>query len=144
MTLLLKNLLFTLIVPGTVGVYVPLFVAQGEPAATGAVLLLAVILLAIGGAIYAWCVWDFATFGRGTPAPIDAPKHLVVRGLYRYTRNPMYVGVLTVLLGWAVLFQATTVLLYAICVGVGPNLSLKRTARRRATPVRSRPLSFVR
>ena len=54
MTLLLKNLLFTLIVPGTVGVYVPLYLAPGEPAATGAVLLLAVILLAIGGAIYAW------------------------------------------------------------------------------------------
>jgi protein-S-isoprenylcysteine O-methyltransferase Ste14 len=118
MALLLKNLLFTLIVPGTAGVYVPLYLAQGEPIATGALLLIAVIVLAIGGGIYAWCVWDFATFGRGTPAPIDAPKRLVVRGLYRYTRNPMYVGVLTVLLGWAILFQTTTVLLYAIGIGV--------------------------
>jgi protein-S-isoprenylcysteine O-methyltransferase Ste14 len=118
MALLLKNLLFTLVVPGTVGVYVPLYLAQGEPVATGALLPIAVIVLATGGAIYAWCVWDFASFGRGTPAPIDAPKRLVVRGLYRYTRNPMYVGVLTVLLGWAILFQAATILLYAICVGV--------------------------
>ena len=64
-------------------------------------LLSALALLAFGGAIYAWCVWDFAVFGRGTPAPIDAPKKLVVRGLYRYTRNPIYLGVLTVLLDGA-------------------------------------------
>jgi protein-S-isoprenylcysteine O-methyltransferase Ste14 len=116
--LLLKNLLFTLIVPGTVGVYVPLLLEQGRDPVSGPAFFLAVTIVAIGAAIYAWCVWDFANFGRGTPAPIDAPRRLVVRGLYRYTRNPMYVGVLTVILGWAVLYQATTVLLYAICVGV--------------------------
>jgi len=116
--LLLKNLLFTLIVPGTAGLYAPLLLGRGHDPASGPVLLLAIAILAIGAAIYAWCVWDFANFGRGTPAPIDAPRRLVVRGLYRYTRNPMYVGVLTVILGWAVLYQATTVLLYAICVGV--------------------------
>jgi protein-S-isoprenylcysteine O-methyltransferase Ste14 len=118
MALLLKNLLFTLIVPGTVGVYGPLLLVQGQPSATGPVFLLAVTLFAIGGSVYAWCVWDFAAFGRGTPAPIDAPRRLVVRGLYRFTRNPMYVGVLTVLLGWAALFQTRTVLPYAVCVGV--------------------------
>ena len=118
MMLLLKNLLFTLIVPGTVGVYVPLLLTRDGPAGSGPMVLFAPALFAVGGAIYTWCVWDFAAFGRGTPAPIDAPKRLVVRGLYRYTRNPMYVGVLTVLLGWAFLFQATTVLVYAICVGI--------------------------
>jgi protein-S-isoprenylcysteine O-methyltransferase Ste14 len=117
MALLFKNLLFTLIVPGTVGVYVPLFLAQGRAAASGVMLVLALILLGIGASIYARCVWDFAAFGRGTPAPIDAPKRLVVRGLYRYTRNPMYVGLLTVLLGWAALFQSTGMLSYAIAVG---------------------------
>jgi len=117
MALLLKNLLFTVLVPGTVGVYLPLRLAQGAPAA-GPTLVLALVLLAAGGAIYTWCVWDFASFGRGTPAPIDAPKRLVVRGLYRYVRNPMYVGVLTVILGWAVLFQSAQVLLYAIGIGV--------------------------
>jgi protein-S-isoprenylcysteine O-methyltransferase Ste14 len=118
MALFLKNLLFTLIVPGSVGVYVPLFLAQGRAAASGPMLALAAILIGIGAAVYAWCVWDFATFGRGTPAPIDAPKRLVIRGLYRYTRNPMYVGVLTVLLGWAVLFESLRMLFYAIAVGV--------------------------
>ena len=122
MMLLLKNLLFTLIVPGTVGVYVPLLLTRDGVAGSGPVIFVALALFTVGGAIYTWCVWDFAAFGRGTPAPIDAPKRLVVRGLYRYTRNPMYVGVLTVLLGWAFLFQETTVLVYAICVGLSFHL----------------------
>jgi len=117
MMLFLKNLLFTLVVPGTVAVYVPLFIAQNRPPTSGPLFALALALLALGSAIYAWCMWDFATFGRGTPAPIAAPKKLVVRGLYHYTRNPMYVGVLTVILGWAVLFQAAALVLYILIVG---------------------------
>lgn len=117
MVLLLKNLLFTLVVPGTVAVYVPLLIAGDRSPASGAGLGVALAVLAAGGAIYAWCVWDFATFGLGTPAPIDAPVKLVVRGLYRYTRNPMYVGVLTVILGWAFLFQAAALVIYALVVG---------------------------
>ena len=116
--LLLKNLLFTLIVPGTVGVYVPLLLTNGRIPASGLVFLVALALYVTGGIIYAWCVWDFAAFGGGTPAPIDAPKRLVVRGLYRYIRNPMYVGVLMVLLAWVVMFQAVTVLIYSICIGI--------------------------
>src|SRR3989454_3385732 len=117
MVLFFKNLLFTLIVPGTVAVYLPLRMARHRPFVTGPAFGVACLLLLLGTAIYAWCVWDFATFGRGTPAPIDAPKRLVVRGLYRYTRNPMYTGVLTVIVGWALLFQAVPLVLYAIAVG---------------------------
>ena len=122
MKLLLKNVLFSLVVPGTVAVYVPLLVAGDHPPASGPLFFLALTLLAAGSAIYAWCVWDFAAFGRGTPAPIDAPKRLVVRGLYRYVRNPMYVGVLTAILGWAVMFGATTLLTYAFCVWIFVHL----------------------
>jgi protein-S-isoprenylcysteine O-methyltransferase Ste14 len=118
MLLLLKNLLFTVLVPGTVAVYVPLLLARQRSLACGPLLALAVAILFLGSAIYGWCVWDFATFGRGTPAPIDAPKRLVSRGLYHYTRNPMYVGVLTVILGWALLFRASVLLLYALAIGV--------------------------
>ena len=116
MALLLKNLLFTLLAPGTVGVAVPLLIAGTNPRATGAALAPAVLLFGIGAAIYTWCVWDFASFGRGTPAPIDAPKKLVVRGLYRFTRNPMYVGVLTVIGGWAVFLQSAPVAVYGLGV----------------------------
>jgi protein-S-isoprenylcysteine O-methyltransferase Ste14 len=117
MVLLLKNLLFTSVVPGTVAVYVPLLIAQDCAAASGSLFAVALAVLALGSAIYAWCVWDFAIVSRGTPAPIDAPKQLVVRGLYRYIRNPMYVGVLLVILGWAVLFRARALVLYALLVG---------------------------
>jgi len=114
--LLIKNILFTLIVPGTVGVYLPLMFARGRHPAGGAALAGTLVLFAIGGAIYTWCVYDFATFGRGTPAPIDAPTRLVRRGLYCYTRNPMYVGVLTVILGWALLYRSSAVAIYALVV----------------------------
>ena len=117
MILALKNLLFTLIVPGTAAVYVPLSLARGRTLASGPLLALAVAVLAIGASIYAWCLWDFASFGRGTPAPIDAPKRLVVRGLYRHTRNPMYEGVLTVILGWVLLFHSAVLAFYALGIG---------------------------
>jgi protein-S-isoprenylcysteine O-methyltransferase Ste14 len=115
--LLLKNLLFTVVVPGTVAVYVPLLIAGDSIPASGLRFIAAVGLLAVGSAIYTWCVWDFATFGRGTPAPIDAPKRLVVRGLYRHVRNPMYLGVLTVIAGWVVMF-GTVLLTYGLAVAV--------------------------
>ncbi len=122
MTLLLKNLLFTVLAPGTVAGLVPYLLTRNESFEWGAGAALALLLYAAGGAIYFWCLWDFASFGRGTPAPIDAPKSLVVRGLYRYTRNPMYVGVLTVILGWVVLSGALMLLIYAACVWTGFQL----------------------
>ena len=118
MGLLFKNLLFTVFVPGTVAAVVPLWIVRGRGAASGPLLLAAAVVLVAGVSVYAWCVWDFAAFGRGTPLPADAPKKLVVRGLYRYTRNPMYVGVLTVLLGWSLLYRSPVVLVYAACVAV--------------------------
>lgn len=125
MTLLFKNLLFIVVVPGTAAVYFPLYIARGWSPASGWVFLLSLTLLAAGGAMYAWCVWDFAVFGRGTPAPIDPPKKLVVRGLYRYTRNPMYVSVMTVIVGWAVLYQAEVLGLYAFALGLCFHLFIR-------------------
>jgi protein-S-isoprenylcysteine O-methyltransferase Ste14 len=122
MALLFKNLLFTLVVPGTLAVYVPLLIAKTRSPASGPIFAIAVAVLVVGAAVYAWCVWDFASFGRGTPAPIDAPEKLVVRGLYRYTRNPIYLGVFTVILGWALLFRAAALVIYALIVGTGFHL----------------------
>jgi protein-S-isoprenylcysteine O-methyltransferase Ste14 len=119
--LFLKNLLFTVIVPGAVAVYFPLSIAGGRgwlPPKWGVAQYAALLPLAAGCAAYFWCVWDFATFGRGTPAPVDAPRRLVVRGLYRYVRNPMYVGVLLVIAGWALLFQSPRVLGYGAAVAL--------------------------
>lgn len=63
--------------------------------------------------MYVWCVWEFATRGHGTPAPIDPPKHLVITGLYRYVRNPMYTGLIVWLVGLSILYESWTMLAYA-------------------------------
>jgi protein-S-isoprenylcysteine O-methyltransferase Ste14 len=77
---------------------------------------LGLLPILLGIAIYLWCAWDFTFTGRGTPAPIDPPKELVVRGLYRYTRNPMYVGVLSILLGEALIFGSKRLFEYTAVV----------------------------
>lgn len=126
MWLLLKNILFTVLVPGPFAVYLPLRVILRPPAIQSfdwrAGQITALFPLLIGATIYFWCLWDFAVSGRGTPAPIDAPKRLVVRGLYRYIRNPMYLGVLLVIIGWAVLLQARQILIYGAMVWIGFHL----------------------
>lgn len=119
---LFKTLLFTLVVPGTVAIWLP---AQLLPAEVlqaggqfGVLSVGGIILMALGAAIYLKCAWDFTFTGRGTPAPIDPPKELVARGLYRYTRNPMYVGVLSVLLGETWWWVSGSLLVYAVLVGL--------------------------
>jgi protein-S-isoprenylcysteine O-methyltransferase Ste14 len=69
-----------------------------------------------------WCVIDFAVRGRGTPAPFDPPRKLVVKGPYRYVRNPMYIGMLLVLAGEAVLMSSMFVLLYTLLLWIASHL----------------------
>ena len=66
--------------------------------------LIGIILLGTGCFLLLWCVRDFYIAGKGTLAPWDPPKHLVVVGLYRFVRNPMYLAVLTIVAGWSVLY----------------------------------------
>ncbi len=109
-----KTLVFTILVPCLVTILIPRWLLSAQPSQpASAFRYFGLISIAIGAAIYLWCAWDFATFGKGTPAPIDPPKELVMRGLYRFTRNPMYVGVLSTLLGEAVLFESTVLVAYA-------------------------------
>jgi protein-S-isoprenylcysteine O-methyltransferase Ste14 len=65
-----------------------------------------------------WCVRDFYVAGRGTLAPWAPPRRLVVVGLYRLSRNPMYIAVLVVLSGWATLFASRTEWIYAAIVAL--------------------------
>src|SRR5258708_7491158 len=116
MILALKNILFTLVVPGTVGVYLPLILVRGRNPATDFFLGLAIIFFVIGGSIFSLCLFGFFSFGGGAPAPIDAPKKLVRRRLSSFSRNPMYVGVLTVIYGWTILYQSIPVAVYGIVV----------------------------
>lgn len=114
---LLKTLIFTMLVPGTVIILIPrwlLATEHSEP--IGAFRFVGLIPLAIGVAIYLWCAWDFATAGKGTPVVFDPPKRLVVRGLYKFVRNPMYVGILSILFGEALLFTSAYLFGYAVLV----------------------------
>ena len=122
---LLKTLIFTLVVPATVTIYLPLWLLSSRPGATaqlGAARYLGLLPVALGAAVYFWCAWDFAVSGRGTPAPVDPPKELVARGLYRRVRNPMYLGVLLVLAGEALLLASATLLWYTAAVCACFNL----------------------
>lgn len=62
---------------------------------------LALTLMTAGGLTMVKCVWEFGWTGRGTPAPFDPPRRLVIHGLYRFVRNPMYVGMVVALVGLA-------------------------------------------
>jgi protein-S-isoprenylcysteine O-methyltransferase Ste14 len=79
-------------------------------------------LLAIGSFALLWCVRDFYVSGKGTLAPWAPPKSLVVVGLYRISRNPMYVAVVLVLLGWSVSFASLGLFVYAVAAAIGFHL----------------------
>jgi protein-S-isoprenylcysteine O-methyltransferase Ste14 len=65
-----------------------------------------------GVLLLAACIWEFARSGRGTLSPLDPPTTLVVRGLYRYVRNPMYLSVTTIVLGEALLTGSVPLFVY--------------------------------
>jgi len=109
---LIKTLIFTFVMPGTFGVYVPQALKSGGMELPTTVRIVGLMLAACGTAIYLWCAWDFVSKGLGTPAPIDAPRVLVVKGLYRFTRNPMYVGVSALILGQAAYYRSGKTLVY--------------------------------
>ena len=105
---------FVLLLPGTVAGYVPFLILRAANRLHIPALSISSVaasgLAVVGAAVLLRCVWDFFATGRGTLAPVDPPRHLVVCGLYRYTRNPMYNGVLTLLLGEAWFFGCTSLI----------------------------------
>ncbi len=124
--ILLRSLIFTVIVPGSVTILVPALLRNSSleffRPDQGAWGLVGLPLIVVGVAMYVWCVADFALAGRGTPLPADPPKALVMRGLYRYTRNPMYVAVVSMLLGEAVIFGSGLLLAYVAAVAAAVHL----------------------
>jgi protein-S-isoprenylcysteine O-methyltransferase Ste14 len=109
-----KTLLFTAVVPGTVAGIVP-WIIRGDSAvaARGAELVAAAVVIVFGIAVYFYTAfWSFAAIGGGTPAPIAPTKILVVQGLHRFVRNPMYIGVGLVIGGQAWLFHSLALAVY--------------------------------
>ncbi len=115
--LFLRSVFFTFLLPGTVTVLIPYWIISSRRDGVfgnhHALRYFGFPLIVIGAAGLLWCIWEFFSEGLGTLAPVDPPRNLVVHGLYRYVRNPMYVSVVTILLGEAILFLSTPVLIEA-------------------------------
>ncbi|HXT16195.1 MAG TPA: isoprenylcysteine carboxylmethyltransferase family protein [Gemmatimonadaceae bacterium] len=107
-----------LILPATIGLVIPWLLAPpGVPIhATGIFILIAGSLLLLS------CVREFYVAGRGTLAPWAPPRQVVTSGPYRFSRNPMYIGVVLVLVGWAIAFQSATLGIYAACITIAFHL----------------------
>jgi protein-S-isoprenylcysteine O-methyltransferase Ste14 len=121
----LKTLIFTILVPGTVAGIVPWLLLQssGEAAnLTPSLWLTGLLPLLLGVGLYFWCAGAFTFIGKGTPAPIDAPIFLVREGPYQWVRNPMYLAVLSVIIGEAILFHSLLLVGYALLAWVVVHL----------------------
>ena len=124
----LRTILFTLLVPGTVLVLVPLALVRlevGPRLDLGPARYLGLVPLLAGLAVILWCFADFIRRGRGTPAPYDPPRELVVAGLYRWVRNPQYVGVVLAVVGEALLTGAAILFGYAAVLAVAYHLFVR-------------------
>lgn len=106
----LRALFAFLTLPGIVAFLLPVLIASpSQPlfSLPG----IATISLGLFGLLR--CVCDFYVYGKGTLAPWSPPQHLVTIGLYRFTRNPMYISVLLILTGWALIYHSLSLALYA-------------------------------
>lgn len=116
---LTKTAIFSVLAPGTVGVLIPFWLRRSAAhyfPVPPLQIPLGILMFVIGAGIYLWCAWDFVVKGFGTPAPIDAPKVLVVQGLYRFTRNPMYVGVSSMVVGQMIYWGSSAIAVYLLLV----------------------------
>ena len=122
---LLVTLLFTLIGgPGTIGFYIPAWITRWHIPPDGRALRIPLgwLLIALGLIPLFESIIRFLRVGHGTLSPTHPTETLVVSGLYRYARNPMYVGILTLLFGQIILFLSTHLAVYTACVAMVINL----------------------
>jgi protein-S-isoprenylcysteine O-methyltransferase Ste14 len=118
MSLLIRNVLFTVVVPGLGGVYIPWSILTRGGATPTPMAWYAIILIVAGVVLYLSCVWLFASVGRGTPGPWDAPRRFVAAGPYRWVRNPIYISALLIVVGEAWLFLSWPLLVYSAAAAV--------------------------
>ena len=113
-----RALVAFLALPAVVAFLVPWLLRPSEAGLD----LIALPIVVVGAGLLLWCVRDFYVAGQGTLAPWAPPKHLVTVGLYRFSRNPMYVAVLVVLAGFAVGFRSLALSVYAVSVAAAFHL----------------------
>jgi len=133
-SLVTRNVVFTIVVPGLGGVWVPwrILADSGQESVSPAGWA-AVAVIAAGAALYAWCVWTFAAVGRGTPGLWDSPRRVVTAGPYRWVRNPIYIAAVLIVGGEAWLFMSWRLLVYAAAMAAAFHLFVTTHEERRLT-----------
>src|SRR5256885_904948 len=101
---------------GLIYVPAPLLSSSGlvPPPAIGAQEVVGMVAGPAGAAIALWCIFTFASIGRGTPAPFDPPRRLVIEGPYRLVRNPMYIGAGLALAGASMYYHSWVLMAYTV------------------------------
>ena len=84
-----------------------------RPASIAVPQIAGMVIGAAGAVVALSCIFTFATIGKGTPAPFDPPRRLVIRGPYRFVRNPMYIGAGLALASAALFYESLPLLGYA-------------------------------
>lgn len=118
MFLFIRLLIYASIFIALMLIYIPSWLLEGSgivrPETFGPAQVGGFLIGSLGFALALWCVLTFAIIGRGTPVPFDPPRRLVVRGPYRFSRNPMLIGVTLTLLGAALIYSSLAILGYAV------------------------------
>lgn len=108
----IKTILYMGFMHGFFTFYIPYQIASRDFINFKTFAYLAIPFYLSGTASIIWCSVDMVKKGLGTPAHVDPPKKLIINGLYRYTRNPIYLGALLVLLGYILWFGSGIMILY--------------------------------
>src|SRR5208283_5015043 len=116
MFVLMRTLTYASLFIGFVLVYLPARILAWAGIVRPAVFewpqIVGLLIGTLGAALALWCVGAFAWIGKGTPAPFDPPRRLVIRGPYRFVRNPMYIGAALALTGAALFYLAVPLFLF--------------------------------
>ncbi len=117
--LLAGAIAFSIIAPGTIAGFIPYAITRWRVQSHWLGLpgqIAGGLMLAAGVLVLVESFLRFVFVGRGTPAPVAPPEGLVVSGFYRYTRNPMYVAVVSAIVGQALIFESSNLLAYAVFI----------------------------